>query len=154
MAASGPGRGVCSPRSRSPNAPLAHTPLSNQESGVTLALTTDRLGVAYNHFTSLRSHLLTCQAKVTFNTYTSSRAAVTASQASGEDSIQDTCHPKGTSRPPATPRAHVALLSPQWHVLPSYLNVGQQLLLPPPDVLQLLTLLCSQVTGDCRRKVL
>ena len=30
----------------------------------------------------------------------------------------------------------------------SYLNVGQQLLLPPPNVLQLLTLLCSQVTGN------
>lgn len=33
---------------------------------------------------------------------------------------------------------------------PSNLDVSQQLLLPPPDVLQFLTLFCSQVTGDCK----
>ena len=37
-------------------------------------------------------------------------------------------------------------------VLPSsYLDVGQQLLLSPPNVLQLLALLCSQVTGNYKK---
>lgn len=39
----------------------------------------------------------------------------------------------------------------QWHAPPSYLNVGQQLLLPPPNVLQFLPLLRSQVTGNYRK---
>lgn len=46
----------------------------------------------------------------------------------------------------------MAVTQQQVPLLPSYLDVGQQLLLSPPDVLQFLTLLCSQVTGNYKKR--
>lgn len=61
------------------------------------------------------------------------------------------------TRPQGSPTCRAVLRRGQSGVLgrccpAAYLDVGQQLLLPPPDVPQLLALLCCQVTGNCREE--
>lgn len=95
-----------------------------------MALIADRVGKLAKHLATLRppSHLW---AKVSVDTRSAWHCGEGSSQTLGGAALRRT--------PLTPPPAHA----------PAYLDVGQELLLPPPDVLQFLPLLCGQVAGDC-----